>query len=240
MTNRKHHVKDKQITTLSGWFHSPLRVGDRAIISGVNGFSILTSPILTILEVSNDSIVFETENTIYHLVHTPETVSEEMCPLEILQTQYRIPYESLKKQIGDTATAFVKEITLSKLMINPDVSLEEQISVIQQAITTSGMLKEMSYTLSKLYDVELLHRQALKLRTYIEDALYPYIALQDCLVVDMERIEDTPIIYNTITQKVYENGQWSKQDLDLHGKLLIYVKSSPPMPAATEQINNGF
>ena len=66
-------MKDKQITTLSGWFHSPLRVGERAIISGVNGFSILTSPILTILEVSNDSIVFETENTIYHLVHTPET-----------------------------------------------------------------------------------------------------------------------------------------------------------------------
>lgn len=57
MTNRKHHVKDKQITTLSGWFHSSLRVGERAIISGVNGFSILTSPILTILEVSNDSIV---------------------------------------------------------------------------------------------------------------------------------------------------------------------------------------
>ena len=100
--------------------------------------------------------------------------NREYVPLEILQTQYRIPYESLKKQIGDTATAFVKEITLSKLMINPDVSLEEQISVIQQAITTSGMLK------------------------------------------------------------------WSKQDLDLHGKLLIYVKSSPPMPAATEQINNGF
>lgn len=57
MTNRKHHVKDKQITTLSGWFYSPLRVGERAIISGVNGFSILTSPILTILEVSSDSIV---------------------------------------------------------------------------------------------------------------------------------------------------------------------------------------
>lgn len=56
----------------------------------------------------------------------------------------------------------------------------------------------------------------------------------------MERIEDTPIIYNTITQMVYENGQWSKQDLDLNGKLLLYVKSSSPMPATTEQINNGF
>ena len=258
MTNRKHHVKNKQITTLSGWFHSSLRVGERAIISGVNGFSILTSPILTILEVSNDSIVFETENTIDRIgsdvcLNNIYELGSKLCellstlkknreyvPLEILQTQYRVPYETLKKQIGDTATAFVKEITLSKLMINPNVSLEEQISVIQQTITTSGILKEMGYTLSKLYDVELLHRQALKLRTYIEDALYPYIALQDCLVVDMERIEDTPIIYNTITQMVYENGQWSKQDLDLHGKLLIYVKSSPPMPAATEQINNGF
>lgn len=72
-------MKDKQITTLSGWFHSPLRVGERAIISGVNGFSILTSPILTIWEVSKDSVIFEAENTIYHLVLTPETISEVMC-----------------------------------------------------------------------------------------------------------------------------------------------------------------
>ena len=79
MTNRKHHVKDKQITPLSGWFHSPLRVGERAIISGVNGFSILTSPILTILEVSKDSVIFETENAENHLVLIPETVSEVMC-----------------------------------------------------------------------------------------------------------------------------------------------------------------
>lgn len=48
------------------------------------------------------------------------------------------------------------------------------------------------------------------------------------------------LLKNQGKTKVYENGQWSKQDLDLHGKLLIYVKSSPPMPAATEQINNGF
>ncbi len=79
MTNQTHHTKEKQITTLSGWFHSPLRVGERAILSRVNGFSILTSPILTILEVSNDGIIFETKNTIYHLVLTPKTISEVMC-----------------------------------------------------------------------------------------------------------------------------------------------------------------
>lgn len=79
MTNQKHHIKDKKVTTLCGRFYSPLRVGERGIISGINGSSILTSLILSILEVSKDSIVFETENTIYHLVLTPETVSEVIC-----------------------------------------------------------------------------------------------------------------------------------------------------------------
>ena len=60
--------------------------------------------------------------------------NREYVPLEILQTQYRVPYETLKKQIGDTATAFVKEITLSKLMINPNVSLEEQISLYENKV----------------------------------------------------------------------------------------------------------
>lgn len=77
MTN--HNISNKKETTLTGWFFSPLRVGERAVISGINEFSILTSPVLTILEVSNDSIIFETQNTIYHLVLTQETVSEVMC-----------------------------------------------------------------------------------------------------------------------------------------------------------------
>ena len=135
--------------------------------------------------------------------------------------------------------------TLRQLHKYSQEDVATQIGVSRQAVAkweTGESVPDILNcdALAKLYDVELLHRQALKLRTYIEDALYPYIALQDCLVVDMERIEDTPIIYNTITQKVYENGQWTKQDLDLHGKLLIYAKSSPPISAATEQRNNGF
>lgn len=31
------------------------------------------------------------------------------------------------------------------------------------------------------------------------------MSFQDCLVVDMERIEDTPIIYNTITQTLFSS-----------------------------------
>ena len=68
--------------------------------------------------------------------------NREYVPLEILQTQYRIPYESLKKQIGDTATAFVKEITLSKLMINPDVSLEDRFLLSNRQLQHPGCSKK--------------------------------------------------------------------------------------------------
>ncbi len=151
-------------------------------------------------------------------------------PLHILKTQYKVPYEALIRQINETATAFVKEVVFSKLLMNPDEEKEEQYSVIQEIINTSGMLKEMNHSLSQTYDVELLHRQALKLRERIEDALYPYIARKDCLVVDMEHIEDTPIIYNTITRKVYQNDQWVDRKLDLAGEIPSIRKTSLRQP----------
>ena len=49
--------------------------------------------------------------------------NREYVPLEILQTQYRVPYETLKSKLVIQQQLFVKEITLSKLMINPDVYL---------------------------------------------------------------------------------------------------------------------
>lgn len=66
-------------------------------------------------------------------------------------------------------------------------------------------------------------------------ALYPYIARKDCLVVDMEHIEDTPIIYNTITRKVYENDQWVDRKLDLQGKFLLFIKPDNGSPQQSEK-----
>ncbi len=169
------------------------------------------------------SHVYELGSSLCKLLSTLKK-NREQVPLHILKTQYKVPYEALIRQINETATAFVKEVVFSKLLMNPDEEKEEQYSVIQEIINTSGMLKEMNHSLSQTYDVELLHRQALKLRECIEDALYPYIARKDCLVVDMEHIEDTPIIYNTITRKVYENDQWVDRKLDLQGKFLLFIK----------------
>lgn len=116
------------------------------------------------------SHVYELGSSLCKLLSTLKK-NREQVPLHILKTQYKVPYEALIRQINETATAFVKEVVFSKLLMNPDEEKEEQYSVIQEIINTSGMLKEMNHSLSQTYDVELLHRQALKLRECIEDAL---------------------------------------------------------------------
>lgn len=160
--------------------------------------------------------------------------NRENVPLETLKTYYKIPYESLIRQINETASDFVKMIVTDRLLINPDVSMDEQAAVINQTIQDSGMPRQMGRTLYKTYDVQLLHQMALELRKKVEDALYPYIAMKDCLVADLFDIEKTPIIYNTLTKKIYENDTWVDRELDLRGKFLIYIKSKND----TEKITN--
>lgn len=51
--------------------------------------------------------------------------------------------------------------------------------------------------------------------------------METCLVADLDNIEKEPIIYNTITQQVYENDQWVDRKIDLSYKLLIYILRRP-------------
>ncbi|MCF2684338.1 hypothetical protein JQM82_15485, partial [Faecalicatena contorta] len=126
---------------------------------------------------------------------------------------------------NQTATAFVKSIVTGQLLINPDVSMDEQADVVNQTIQDSGMIKQINHCMSQTYDVTLIHLMALELRKKVEAALYPYIARKNCLVADLDDIEKEPIIYNTLTKQVYENDHWIDRELDLKGKLLIYTKT---------------
>lgn len=151
--------------------------------------------------------------------------NRDNVPLEILKTQYKVPYETLVNQVNTTATAFVKAIITDQLIVNKDADIDEQIMVINQVIQDSGMEKKIRHCMSTTYNTQLIHSMALELRGQIEDALYPYIAQKTCLVADLLNIEEQPIIYNTLTQKVYENNTWIDRELDLRGKLLIYLMS---------------
>lgn len=148
--------------------------------------------------------------------------NREMISLEVLRSHYRQPYYALIQQINGTASAFVKAVLTDRLILNPDISIEEQAALINQVIADSGMEKQMSACISRTYNSDQLYQMALELRQKIECALWPYIDLKTCLVFDLDNPETEPVTYNTLTRQILRNGVWTNQELDLWGKFLFY------------------
>ena len=141
--------------------------------------------------------------------------NREMISLEVLRSHYRQPYYALIQQINGTASAFVKAVLTDRLILNPDISIEEQAALINQVIADSGMEKQMSACISRTYNSDQLYQMALELRRKIECALWPYIDLKTCLVFDLDNPETEPVTYNTLTRQILRNGVWANQELDL-------------------------
>lgn len=167
-------------------------------------------------------------------------INRDRVPLETLKTVYRAPYEELKGQIKEQVQEFVLLIACHHLLINPEYSLDEQIAVVQDTIDHSGIPNEIGRSLSRDYDVSKIHELALKLRKELETALWPYIDRKTCLVVDLADINKTPVIYNTLTRQIYQNGVWLDHPLDLRGTLLIYRKQEDAtLPGAILLLQKG-
>lgn len=145
---------------------------------------------------------------------------------QLLKTIYKRAYDNLLAQINQAATAYVREVVIRGLVLNPDIPIETQVDVMNQTIAQSGILQEMGKVISKNYDVRELYQLALLLREKIELALWPYINQQTCLVADLFDLEKEPVIYNTLTQKIYINDTWVDHPIDLQGKLLVYSRQT--------------
>lgn len=167
--------------------------------------------------------IYELGSSLEKLLSTLKK-NRDNVPLDVLKTYYKEPYSKLISQINETATAFVKAVIGNQLIINPNLSVDEQYDVINQTIEKSGTITQMRSCLSKTYSIEQLHQLALNLRKEIEDALWPYIDQETCLLADWMDIEKEPVIYNTLTRKTYVDGAWIDQDIDFKGKFLIYIK----------------
>ncbi|MDO4274135.1 MAG: hypothetical protein Q4D16_10725 [Eubacteriales bacterium] len=188
----------------------------------------------------NDSKIKELGDSLQGLLSILKK-NREYVDRHVLKTKYREPYYDLLRRINQNATAFSKEVSLSGLAINPDFPLAEQIKAINHAVSDSGLLVKMGRCLSSHYDVAELYHLSMEMREVIESALRPYVAPEDCLVAGLFNIEQEPVLYNTLTEKVYENDTWVDRKLDLKGKLLIYLKQNKypaePEPAGrTETI----
>lgn len=167
--------------------------------------------------------IYELGSSLEKLLSTLKK-NRDNVPLDTLKSYYKEPYEALVGQVNETATRFVKLVLTDLLILNPNLSLEEQVAVINRTIADSGLVKQMSTCISKTYSVKQLHELALELRRLVEDALWPFINQETCLLADWRDIEKGPLIYNTLTKKIYINDKWVDQEIDPRGKLLIYVK----------------
>ena len=165
-----------------------------------------------------------------------------MVSLEILKSHYRQPYYALIQQINRAASAFVKEVLTDRLILNPDISIEEQAAVINQVIADSGMERQMSSCISRTYNVDQLYQMALELRQKIECALWPYIDLKTCLVFDLDNPDAEPVTYNTLTRQICRDGIWENQEIDLQWKFLFYpnARIHPSDEPAKEKEKNGY
>ncbi len=184
----------------------------------------------------NDSKIKELGDSLQRLLSILKK-NREHVDRDVLKTKYREPYYDLLRRINQNATAFAKEVSLSGIALNPDFPFEEQIKAVNHAVLDSGLLIKMGRSLSSHYDVADLHRLSLEMREIIESALRPYVAPEDCLVADLFDIEKEPVLYNTLTEKVYENDTWIDRKLDLQGKLLIYLiqNENPVRPEPAEK-----
>ena len=163
----------------------------------------------------------ELESRLQRLLSTCK-LNRENVPLEILKTTYRVAYTQLIRQINETATEFIKSVALHRLLVNPYVTLQEQINAIQHTIDTSETFQEIRRSIKRDYDAAKLHRLALKLREEITLALRKYLDMETCYVWDLDEPDKEPVIYNTITRQVYEENRWVDRELCLWGKFLYY------------------
>ena len=88
------------------------------------------------------SNIYELGSSLQKLLSTLKK-NREYVGTAVLKIQYKNAYEDLLMRINQTATAFAKEVVLKGIVINPDISLDHQIFVINQAIANSGLLKKM-------------------------------------------------------------------------------------------------
>lgn len=78
-TNITLHTTQKKEYVLTGILSLPLHLGERAWIYSYNQ-TFVTSPVQSILEVSENGVVFETCNSIYRLSYTRVPMEiEAMC-----------------------------------------------------------------------------------------------------------------------------------------------------------------
>lgn len=88
-----------------------------------------------------DQLHMELERLVLKLKHNREKV-----PLDVLKTKYAAGYTALNQKICRAASDYAKMVTIDGIRICPEFA-DEGITLINDTIAGSGILKELSRSL---------------------------------------------------------------------------------------------
>ena len=139
------------------------------------------------------------------LKHNREKVS-----LDVLKTKYKKGYDTLCTGIRRSASDYVKQVALCGIRIHKDY-LETAVSIINDTIAQSGILKQLSKAAFGHQDMAEFDSLANALREKILASLEPFYMRHLGLYITPECLEDpgvAPLIYCVASHCVLQDGKW--------------------------------
>lgn len=130
--------------------------------------------------------------------------------LEVLKTKYKKPFDELRRNIRQSASAYVNHVVAEDIRIH-EKYLAEVVPLVESATRQSGILPMISAAAFKRQDIAEIDALALELKIYIMDALEPCFARHMGLYISKECLEDPkkpPELYNDVTGRVLRDGIW--------------------------------
>ncbi len=148
----------------------------------------------------------------------------EAVPMEVLKTKYKKPYDKLRHDIADAASAYVREVTFQGIRLRKDL-FDTILPQIEETIRQSGILKQISAAAFRKQDIAEIDALALDLHKRIENILKPVYNQHLCLYMTEDCFANPPKIpelYNEASGYICRNGIWIPWEVE-NGAFLMYV-----------------
>lgn len=144
------------------------------------------------------------------LKHNREKVS-----LDVLKTKYKKGYDTLCAGIRRSASDYAKQTVLCGIRIHKDY-LDEAVSIINDTIAQSGILKQLSKAAFTHQDMAEFDSLVNTLREKILASLEPFYMRHLGLYITQECLENPdviPLIYCTANHSIWQDGKWIPLEL---------------------------
>lgn len=144
------------------------------------------------------------------LKHNREKVS-----LDVLKTKYKKGYDTLCAGIRRSASDYARQTALCGIRIHRDY-LDEAVSIVNETIDRSGVLKQLSRAAFSHQDITEFDSLALTLRQKILTDLESLYAKHLGLYITPECLENPdvlPLIYCRVNHCIWQDGKWIPLEL---------------------------